>query len=56
MDQGVIKNLKTFYRQELVQTTIDAIEDSLLSPSARATDVSSKVSLLDAVHFVSRSW
>ena len=56
MDQGVIKNMKTFYRKQLVQMTIDAIEDNLISPSARATDVSSKVSMLDAVRFVSNSW
>ena len=36
--------------------TIDAIEDNLISPSARATDVSTKVSMLDAVRFVSNSW
>ena len=56
MDQGVIKNMKTFYRKQLVQMTIDAIEDNLISPSARATDVSTKVSMLDAVRFVSNSW
>ena len=56
MDQGVIKNLNTFYRKEVVQMTIDTIEDRVISPSARATDVSAKVSLLDAVHFVSSSW
>ena len=56
MDQGVIKNMKMLYRKQLVQMTIDAIQDNLISPSARATDVSTKVSMLDAVRFVSNSW
>ena len=52
IDQGIITNLKLFmYRKELVQMTIDVIEDNLISPSAKATDVSSKVSLLDAVRY-----
>ena len=56
MDQGVIKNLKTFYRKELVQMTIAAIEDNLASSSSTATDISSKVTLLDAIRFVAKSW
>ena len=52
MDQGVIKNLKTFYRKELVQMTVAAIEDNLASSSSTATDISSKVTLLDAIRFV----
>ena len=56
MDQGVIKNLKTFYRKELVQMTVAAIEDNLASSSSTATDISSKVTLLDAIRFVAKSW
>ncbi|KAI6651119.1 Tigger transposable element-derived protein 6-like [Oopsacas minuta] len=33
MDQGIIKNIKGHYRKELVQMTITAIEDNLLSTS-----------------------
>ena len=39
MDQGVIKNLKTFYRKELVQMTVAAIDDNLASSSSTATDI-----------------
>ena len=56
MDQGVIKNLKTFYRKELVQMTVAAIEDNLASSSSTATDISSKVTLLDTRRFVAKSW
>ena len=56
MDQGVIKNLKTFYRKELVQITIAAIDDSVLSASCTAIEVSSKVSILDAIRFLAKSW
>ena len=55
LDQGVIKNLKCFYRQEVVQMTIAGIEDSLVSSSASAIDISSRISLLDAIYFVARS-
>ena len=51
MAQGVIKNLKTHYRKELVQMTIATIEGRLVSTTSTATDVSSKVPILDAIHF-----
>ena len=56
MDQGIIKNLKTLYRKELVQMTVAYIEGNMLNPSSTAIDVSSKVSILDAVNFVAKSW
>ena len=56
LDQGVIKNLKCFYRQEVVKMIIAGIEDSLVSSSASAIDISSKISLLDAIYSVARSW
>ena len=56
MGQGVIKNLKTFYRKELVQMTVAAIEDNLASSSSTATDSSSKFTLLDPIRFVAKSW
>ena len=56
MDMGVIQNVKTLYRKELVKTTLDYIEQDLLSVTATAIDVSSKISILDAVGFISKSW
>ena len=49
MDQGTIKNLKTHYMKELVQITIAAIEYSLISITSTATDINSKVTILDAI-------
>ena len=56
MDQGIIKNLKVHYRKELVQMTITAIEDNLLSTSCMATEVSAKITILDAIRVVAKSW
>ena len=50
MDQGIIKNIKCHYRKELVQMTITAIEDNLLS--CTATEVSAKITILDAIRVV----
>ena len=47
---GIIKNLKSFYRKDLAQMTIDAIEDNLISLSGKTTNVSSKILLFDAMH------
>ena len=56
MDQGIIKNLKTLYRKELVHMTLAYIEETILNPSSTAIDVSSKISILQAVSFVAKSW
>ena len=56
MDQGIIKNIKGHYRKELVQMTITAIEDNLLSTSCTATEVSAKITILDAIRVVAKSW
>ena len=56
MDQGIIKNLKTLYRKELVHMTLAYIEENILNPSSTAIDVSSKISILQAVSFVAKSW
>ena len=56
MDQGIIKNFKGHYRKELVQMTITAIEDNLLSTSCMATEVSAKITILDAIRVVAKSW
>ena len=36
--------------------TITGIEDNLVCSSATAINISSRISLLDAIHFVARSW
>ena len=60
MDQGIIKNLKTLYRKELVHMTLAYLEETILNPSSTASstaiDVSSKISILQAVSFVAKSW
>ena len=56
MDQGIIKNLKTLYRKELVHMTLAYREENILNPSSTAIDVSSKISILQAVNFVAKSW
>ena len=56
MEQGIIKNLKTLYRKELVHMTLAYIEENILNPFSTAIDVSSKISILQAVSFVAKSW
>ena len=56
MDQGIIKSLKTLYRKELVHMTLAYIEENILNPSSTAIDVSSKISIPQAVSFVAKSW
>ena len=56
MDQGIIKNLKTLYRKELVHMTLAHLEETILNLSSTAIDVSSKISILQAVSFVAKSW
>ena len=51
LDQGIIKNVKTFYRKELVQMIISIIDKNLMNSSVTAIDISSKISLLDRVGF-----
>ena len=55
MDQGIIKNLKTLYRKELVHMTLAYREENILNPSSTIY-VSSKISILQAVSFVAKSW
>lgn len=56
MDMGIIKNLKTFYRTRLVNYVLEAIEDSLLTSSSTAIEISAKVNVLQAITFVADSW
>ena len=56
MDQEIIENLKTLYHKELEHTTLAYIEENILNPSSTAIDVSSKISILQAVNYVAKSW
>ena len=56
MDMGIIKNLKMNYRSSLVQFTLKAIEDSLLTAESKAQEVSSKINVLQAIEFLADSW
>jgi hypothetical protein len=56
MDMGIIQNLKTFYRARLVNYVLEAIEESLLTSSSAATEVSVKVNILQAVTFLADCW
>ena len=56
MNQDIIMNPKTLYRKELVQVKFTVIKDNLLSLYSRFTDVSAKLSILDAIRYVTRSW
>ncbi|CAK8691788.1 unnamed protein product [Clavelina lepadiformis] len=47
MDQGIIKNLKTRYRAELVKLMLSLIDDDNLSSSSSAIDFSRKISACD---------
>jgi hypothetical protein len=50
-DQGIIRNLKTLYRTRVVKKIIRDI-DNVTS----ATAIARKLTLLDAVHLLSRAW
>ncbi|XP_035212025.1 tigger transposable element-derived protein 6-like [Stegodyphus dumicola] len=56
MDMGVIKNFKTLYRGKLVNYILESIDENLLTTSTTAREISSKISLLQAIQFVADSW
>ena len=56
MDMGIIKNLKTFYRQELVSRIIASIENNIISSEASAADISKTINVLQAIHMTADSW
>ena len=56
MDQEIIKNLKFFYQKEIVCMTLAYLKEKILNPLSTAADISSKISILDAVNFVAKSW
>jgi hypothetical protein len=56
MEMGIIKNLMTFYRTKLVNYTLEAIQENLLTSSSTAKEVSAKTDLLQAAEFIADSW
>lgn len=56
MDMGIIKNLKTLYRTKLVNYILDCIDENLFTSNTTAMEISSKISILQAIHFVADSW
>nr|AFK11349.1 tigger transposable element derived 6-like protein [Callorhinchus milii] len=56
MGQGVIRNLKLSYREELRKRPLDAIEGNVISPHATVGEVVRHISLLDAIGMVARAW
>ena len=56
MDMGIIRNLKLFHCQKLVSLTIEGVENEVFREATTATDVSSKVNVLQAIQFISDSW
>ena len=51
-DQGIIRNLKSYYCTQIVRRLISDID----SPETTATDYAKKLTLLDAVHLLSTAW
>lgn len=56
MDQGIIRNLKGFYRSELVKLTLNHLDSGNILPTTSANEISSKVSILEAITLVTKSW
>jgi len=57
LHQGVIKKLKTLYRIEILRLVQSHVEASALQPvDAAPVSVSSKITLLEAVQFLAKSW
>ena len=56
LDQGVIRNLKGYYRSELVKLTLNRLESGDIEPNTTAAALSSKVTILEAIQLVAKSW
>ena len=56
MDQGIICNFKHFYREQVLQRLVDALDAQIISPETPAIDISRRISLLDAIIMASSSW
>uniref|UniRef100_UPI00398F087B tigger transposable element-derived protein 3-like n=1 Tax=Pristiophorus japonicus TaxID=55135 RepID=UPI00398F087B len=53
LNQGIIRNFKALYRQRMMQKILNVIDEKV---QATATVIGKTVSLLDAVHMLSRAW
>jgi hypothetical protein len=56
MDVRIIQNLKTLYHAMLINCIPEAIQESLLTSSSAAKEVSGRLDLLQAAQFVAGSW
>lgn len=56
MDQGVIRNLKHFYRQQVSKRLVDALDAKLIHEKSSVADVSRHITILDAILMISTSW
>ena len=58
-DQGIIRTMKHYYRREMRTRIADEIEEILekgTNNDIRANDVAKKITLLDAIHLLAKSW
>jgi hypothetical protein len=56
LDQGIIKNLKHFYRESLRSRIVDALDDELINAESSVAEVSKQIDLMDAIHMVATAW
>ncbi|KII64869.1 Tigger transposable element-derived protein 6 [Thelohanellus kitauei] len=50
------KNFKTLYSGKLVNYILESIDENLLTSSPTAREISSRISLFQAIQFVAESW
>ena len=55
MDQGVIKNLKTLYRKEVLSSIISEMDDQNGS-NETAVKIARQISILSAIYMIAKSW
>ena len=55
-DMGIIHTLKAYCRHEIRARIIDAIEDGCNDSSIKANTIAKRLSVLDALHILARSW
>ena len=56
LDQGIIKNLKHFYRESLRSRIVDALDDELINAESSVAEVSKQIDLMDTIHMVTTAW
>jgi hypothetical protein len=58
-DQGIIRTLKAYYRLKMrkrVITLIDEMFECESTSTLKANDLSKKINILEALHFVNEAW